>query len=1324
MGLRLTNQYGLTPMQKFSIDQGIPTGMFEQFADAPAVEVPGYLRTVNLATRKYTVFGAGVEAIGLSFAGSYLSDLTNVDLGRVDPDFNPFDTLEIPGWLDRHPWMEEDFKSGEVLNYTNDEAFQLYVTRQGIDWDERQELSNAGFLQQLLAAAPGQVVEGVLAGGMVRAIGLGGKTARIGMWAKRGNLGKRVLASGILGLGLNTGQELGLIAINPNRLTDNKSELILAAGMGLLFGSAVPMIAAGGRSVQTRVSSRKISRMQTKLGEFFSDPAIRTDVDAVDDAVRQGISEMREALDRTVTERRDIPVDRPGRSPLDVGEDARLGVQTFPDQRPLVPTVKEPLSLSIIDTPETRPLVRALKEKYGDAVIFRPYDEGLQNAAVFLGEMNELQVGLETLRPENATRAAKLAQPYVSLLGMVTPGSKLRNSPALLSRMALHLLGTDSVVTGESLRRPLTHSIRPSAESIQMNLDTLTAQFVTDVDDAFLGLRKAKKHMRYTYANGDTVEIGGILDRSKFRRAVMDHLYQTEAARGVEPPAPAPIKQAAASYREYMSTMGTEAHGVRLLETFDPERFHLPHRWVARNIRADKDGFIQRLVAQTRQNRLIDFRTGTPIVADERLLIDAVIKALSNDDVAAIRLARGKAPLKELSEGWLRANVGDASLQRYLAEIDHWNIGRAQASFETLTGAGAAHGVDAGMSEGSVFKSRLLEVDPTNFTQFLEDDIGGLIDAYHRQASGRIAMRRALQLGQEEWAPVIKSLTGKDLAAEGWNPALVEDAIKADFQRWQNLAARKGDPKLSKLMEANRDRVLRIFKGKLDELQGTVDDNPGFVKGIGTFAGRAAMKLTFMAQLGRVSISQIPDIAALSVYKHLNVPKLRALKRVLSLIPQSGTPRQMQSLFVAVSDGLNNTRAQSLGLIDTTTKQPYGPSALGRGASFLDRMGDKAVNRFVRMTGMSWWNRVLKTYAASLQTQDLLVGARKMVKAADDIAALRARAAVTPDIPGKTTVRVDIDEAAILAKHGLRPEDASRLNRLGLNADRSQRLLDHLFENGTDWNGTRPWAGDRAAFDSVDDAIFPDFQGLRAADREMFEIFTQAVNMETTNIIVEPHLMSKPLMNQRLIGKMFNQFQMFGIAWGSQLAPIAGAQRGTRQAAFMMRLVGLGAISDALHNSLSGRRSIEETLEMWKTNKLAMTYAAVDRSGFTGWLARPLQWANQTRLGPEKVLDEEASSSQYYQNIGWAGVLGPSADYTERLARNFQRTINHPERMDARAWHQWRRTLIGNNLIQFSLFQRATEAMNVKNPFGPGKGIDPFITGPANEDRQRKRRRR
>jgi hypothetical protein len=1248
-----------TVSERAAIGLSFPSG---EEVGAPVDAPIGMGESAMIAAKKFMTLGSATEQAAFRIGAA-----TNGIGTERDYNFNPFEVARsIPDFEQRYPWMADEFQSGKVWDIPNEGAFWFYVGKKELDWKERERFSQLGLLAQIAATAPSQVLEAAAGGLALKAIGAGGTVVKAGQWAKAGSLPAQFGKAALLGAGANTAQELALIGINPDRAVDsNAMELAMAAGTGGVFGAAIPAVLRGANGLGRYLGAGRIKAAKTQMIATVQD-MLNTEGKAADDLVAQNATDIKDLM---------------------AGQH-ELGSK---------------YSITALDTPQTAPLVQQAKDLFGDDLVVLRHPQ--QNLVDFVDDLRRVQDSVDAIKPAHLSGFSALFKPYRAMLTKLSAQDNLRSSPSMVARKATRLFADDALMTVDSLDRPLTNTVNPSAESLlriaQHDRD-ITRGAMTEA--FFSGI--AEGPFQYTTARGEVLNIAGKSDHTKFRRAVTDYNRRRELAsmRGQQAPqAHQSIQQAADALHNYFRQSGQELVGVRLLNTLDDKDIYTPRRWLPDRIRGNRQRFEAMLLEQSRRNRETDYYTGKAVVPDERPLLVDIIERLRDSDKATVKAAlAAEQDADKLTEGWLRKIIGDQGMKVYLDEADGFLQRQTKGRTDAILRIEDQDGIELPLSRNIPLKERTMEIDDDVFAEFLEDDADNILGAYHRNTAGKWAIRKAIQNNYDEWAELVKHHTGKDLAESGYDHGLVLESIERDYTTWMAAAEKTGNTKLKDALEGSRDRVMRTMKATTAALLGRPVHSSAANAGWKLFAERAILRATFMASLGKVTVSQIADLAGLTVFKHLNRKQHLTMTRMLDGVKNftSKAPRRhLEAFYVATSDLLHNTRVESLfELGDMAVTPQFGYGRSGRAMQKADAAGAFLADKFTTYTGMKAWNLNLKSHVAHLMIQDLTYGAKKFSRAAEFMDS-------------------GLSEADSIAKAGMTATEAARYNRLGMTAKRAQALMEKLEEHGVDWEGNQPWKQGGTFDDHIDQhAVFPNFSDWHKSAPDLARWFISAVDGETMNIIVEPKMLSQTLgmLEGRTLSKFFFQFQSFSMAWGNQFAPMVAERPAMQQAKYMFTAVGLGALSDAIHNELSGRRSIADTAQLWQDEPLGMIYAGVERAGMTGWLSRPLGLLNQTPLGPAQLLKNDQVSTMYNQQGTLANLLGPSATLAENLYRSSRGLLVNGQLTAGQA-HQFRKTLPFNNLWAVSLLYRLTNAMDIDNPFGPGKGIDPFLTQPEHD---------
>lgn len=950
-------------------------------------------------------------------------------------------------------------------------------------------------------------------------------------------------------------------------------------------------------------------------------------------------------------------------------------------------------SFTILDTPETRPQIDALKAKYGDQVEFLRHPQQDEFDRVML--LKELDKDLKTAQPADLGaikgKLAKALGSGVPLGTLAAPGPTWMRSPSIISRKIARTLLDFAWPTQESADHPITNVNNPPAEGLKWQHQARADQAVREFHAAMIdGL--AKGPITYTMGDGETINLTSRLTAGPdFRRAVWDFMVRENArARGGEvfdhPPA---IKKAADALNDFYTYMGKEAHDIGILKGLREDAYHVPRRWLSDQIRLNHDEFVRLLVTEFEKNRTIEFTGGGRVKPETRPVIESLLdnaggknSALSVEDVAQIRELQSQLKkldeTAQLTEGMLRQKLGDDLYARYIEEVGVYHKAAAESTFETLTQLENTHGVEDAIP--SFAARRKLEIDETAFGKFLDRDAQRIAEMYDRQMSGRVAVRQAIRNNEADLAPIVEGLTGKSLVESGYDPGLLMEALKRDYQR--HLDANVGTPAqtaIEKALRADAD----IFTHKLAELEGrpAFPGNPAAQAGWKLWLERQTLRLPYIAQLGKMAISAWNDAAATMFYKSMTPDQLSGTIEAVSFIRQVKVRRDIEGLYVAFADLNRSVRAMEVGdIADLPDHRAFGPGRTGAFLQHSDSAIRYAADKFTMLTGINRWNTNMKRWTAHLVMQEVIDGSRRMAKAAELMAG------------GQT-------EEAAIRNAGLSAEDALRLNRLGFNGQRSQRLMAILDEHGVDLDGNKVNSTHKGY-------ISPEMHAWSAKDRGLRDALCNAVNSETMNVIVEPKLGSKPLSSTTWIGRAFNQFQSFAYAWGNQQVPIAMQRPGNQIAQYAGVAVGVGALTDAIHNQLSGRRNIDDTLALWRDKPFGMVYAAVNRSGLFGWFSRPLGLLEQTPIGPAKLLGNNQMSTMYARPMTLTGQLGPFFNWADNLASGTTNVLFNGDWSDKTKRQLWN-ALPYHNLWQVEGINRLWEHSGGNSLIGPNARYQP-----------------
>jgi len=546
--------------------------------------------------------------------------------------------------------------------------------------------------------------------------------------------------------------------------------------------------------------------------------------------------------------------------------------------------------------------------------------------------------------------------------------------------------------------------------------------------------------------------------------------------------------------------------------------------------------------------------------------------------------------------------------------------------------------------------------------------------------AGIIASRKAIKLESKKLGAIVRENLDEDLSLD---PEQVVRALKKDFDNKMKFADTDAQ---KEHIKKTRDYVVRIFERKNEELEGKTSffGNPAKTAGYKQLFLRNFLRLPALAFMGKVTVSSMPDAANIVMYSQLKRIQIQAISEGIKQLAKL-TPNRRG--LEALAAGLDE-QSQRWDILAETYGMPASPN-WGRGLkgkilARTDATMDAMTKGLFRTTGMNLWNNVWKNVAARVINWEMYYGAARLSKAAK-------------------LVEGGMDLKTALHKSSLKRVDATRLNRLGINASNADEIVQQFRLHGTDLKG-------RAVTEQTTSIISPNYANWDNPD--LIEAMTSAVNSEVDNLIVTPNLLSRPLFltdpQFGLVGRVFHQFQSFAFAWGNQLAPIAGQRPGVSQAQFLTTAVFFGAISDAIHNHLSGRRSFSESAEAWGTPEkvMGMAWGAFNRAGLAGHWARPLAISEKLDVGIGGLLGNDVSSMEAAQALGLFGNLGPFADLFDRaLINTLWPLADLDANYDFKRLHNLSRVAPWGNHLLFASLYRFTHDIRVPSPIGRGYGI-------------------
>ncbi len=733
------------------------------------------------------------------------------------------------------------------------------------------------------------------------------------------------------------------------------------------------------------------------------------------------------------------------------------------------------------------------------------------------------------------------------------------------------------------------------------------------------------------------------------------------------------------------------------------QRFYLPRVWIASRIVAQADDFKRRIADSFRRNdSIVD---GSRVADDARPLIPEAVEHLDRAQVENIIAAKTRAAeaqgavpaaldaedfaadVAQLTEGDLPADLRTA----YRAELDAYYRRHADSAFDTLTKPDEAHGVEDALP--SPIRRRILTIDEADFAEYLETDLEVILERYNRVVGGRTAVRRAIQLNPEIWRDARlrdgRAITdGADMMAYLRETAdtMEQFAAKADATAGRTDTSSALMPTIRRL----KGRIERDIGLPLSLMEGR---NP-ITQDRGVFAafsyfGRQLLRLSYANKLGSIAWAQSNDLAPSTLYAMQRPGTLGLFPRAIFNL--KSLPRRDLETLGLMFDGV--TRARALSDVDyLASGSGFGEGQVRRATARIERGMERLGDIHSRLSMMTFITDINKRVAGGMVIDRMTDNARRLLHA-------------------HAIMGGGMSEAKALRKAGLNSFDAAKLNSMGLNAQRARHYLTLVHRHGLtpDDVPISEVIPDLETFLTGDigpltqRVLKPNFAEWQMdpatpqgkANRDLHDILTANVASEVHHgMIVTPGHFDKPHVNRTVLGRIFNQFQTFLMAFANQRLAVMAQMPAHYQGWYAMAYLFLGSLSDAISNHLSGRRSLDETIEQWQKNPLGMTYAAFERSGLSGWLARPLAIADSLGIpfSPGNLVGNPlGSSAARHVTPGRAlTFFGPAAADVDRFAQVLAGTARGD--FDQQTLYNAAKLLPFQNLIWLRLLHSTTGA--------------------------------
>jgi hypothetical protein len=540
------------------------------------------------------------------------------------------------------------------------------------------------------------------------------------------------------------------------------------------------------------------------------------------------------------------------------------------------------------------------------------------------------------------------------------------------------------------------------------------------------------------------------------------------------------------------------------------------------------------------------------------------------------------------------------------------------------------HGVVDGLGLKPHLRQRAVNVPHSMIEKYLAKEAEATMSRYSHQVSGEIGIRRALLDNQEQMAPYAKML-GRPIT----KPQDIVDVIDHHFNTMKQAADLVGDQKLATHVLVTHNKIKRDLYQPMEMMRGNnmgraAGDHAG---GLAWF-GRNIQRYNFVTKLGSVGWAQLNDIAPQTFMMATNPRNMRMIPAALNWTKNFA--RKDLELLGLFTDRMGRTRA--IGDLDDMSSPQFG---FGSGATRtftakIEEAAIKGADFSGHVSGMNWITSSMKRLGAMQTLQKMGDLTKKMVRV-DDL------------------MKSGMPQAQAMAKMRLTQFWATKMNDMGFDIKAARRYHRLTYSRGLTRKGKdiRSTMSYEKYMRNGKDLFLPNFDEWGThipGNRKLLDTLNGRMRDEVNrHLVVTPGYFDKPLMNQKMIGRLANQFQTFMSAFlGQRLVPMA-QMPAHMQLWYYGNYMMLGAITDGITNHLSGRRSLSDSGQMWLDNPGGMAYKAAAYSGLTGPISRPFALMDAIGFGPGTVLKNTlgggASQAGYYgdEKNAFIQALGPTA---------------------------------------------------------------------------------
>jgi len=942
-----------------------------------------------------------------------------------DPDFVLEESPVVQEAFKKHPFLFDDARSGMLGDIKTETGFRFFLNRRLQQIQDVDELNQTNIVNRFFLTGVGQVGDIVTGGLILEGVGAAAKGTALARSIKNAAVflrgtskASRITRVAAISLG-NAAQELGINFINPNRPDKIDANVAMAGLFGLAIGGALEGAIMSGGKQMFGVAGKHVNET---MREFRGSMGPETPRNMAEE-FKANEAFAQEVLSKDVT----------GPRTINLYDTPQTNIQA-------------------------KALRKKFDDAGMELIIGKLDADGLHKLGVELEGLNEeifRRANAITSGP------AKLARKVQSLLDVVTPGGRLRRTSSDTVRRAHRTIFGDAEPSVSAIKEPIRADTPVAAESLMMghrkeNIELRLSLFKA-IDDHNLAKKGAFK---YTLSNGEQMTIKTRWQANQYYRSVVDYMRRLSSnkRKGVAlPEVPKSIQDGVDAHNAWSKLRANQLEQVGLMKVsesaltklqdgvakadvslkkiegrinsqkdpaklakllkraakskdtlarkklkakemataVDRQQNHLTRRWQRDVIQRRRVEFVGLLRKQFGKNREVDYWTGKALVPDERVLEPRALENVAGLDLGEMLESVGK-EIEEITEADLRAfNAGFH--EQYLNEIESLGDRLVEATAANMLDLKNAHGVEHAFSGPNVLRSRLLEIDETDFAEFLDDNLDQMIGAYDHMVSGRIATRRAIQLDADFWRPEVKRLLNEDLTLD---TEQIIRTISKDYQNKIDLAeklqqadaqglvkGKKGAAKLQASLIRQANDAKRIFTDKINQFHGNKlsPGNPAIETGWRFILAKNALRFPAQAFLGKVMSSSQPDSANLLIYSQMNPSHFGAIGNVIADMAKGVTGKQvsragLEGTAVGLDEGI--LRSFAIAEVNHLPVSARFPDTLhGRIQAGVDQTLD-AINRgFFRSTGMNRWNTAAKVNAGRLVIWSMFDGAKRMAKA-------------------------------------------------------------------------------------------------------------------------------------------------------------------------------------------------------------------------------------------------------------------------------------------------------------------------------------------------------